>query len=179
MDQAPAATSARCLTALALGSNVGGREAFLAMARTYLCAGRLVRILSASSLYETEPVECRPQRWFINQALWVDTELPPPLLLSHCQRVETLLGRRRAERHGPRTLDIDILFCGALVIQTPVLTLPHPALPNRRSILQPLAELAMPWRHPLLGGDIPALLSTCRDRARTVLVLPELEGSRS
>jgi 2-amino-4-hydroxy-6-hydroxymethyldihydropteridine diphosphokinase len=162
--------------AVALGSNLGDRAAFMAMARVYLGAGRLVHILKASSLYETEPVESGPQRWFLNQALWVETDLPPALLLSHCKRVENLLGRKRSEPHGPRNMDIDILFSGSLVISTPLLTLPHPALPRRRSILQPLAELGIPWRHPSLGADVPSLLNSCKDRSRVSLFLPELAG---
>ncbi len=168
----PRSTPPRSCTALSLGSNLGNRESLLAMARAYLGAGRLVRILKASSLYETEPVECRPQPWFLNQCLWVETDLPPALLLSHCQRVEAMLGRRRSVPHGPRTVDIDILFCGSLAIQTPNLTLPHQALPNRRSILAPLAELGIPWRHPTLGMDVSSLLASCRDLSRVALVVP-------
>jgi 2-amino-4-hydroxy-6-hydroxymethyldihydropteridine diphosphokinase len=160
--------------ALSLGSNVGDRATFLSLARAYLGADRLVRILKSSSVYETEPVECPPQRWFLNQVLWVDTELPPALLLSHCKRVETVLGRRRTTWHGPRTLDVDVLFVGSLVVRTPLLTLPHPAIPQRRSILTPLVELGLPWVHPVLGADAGTLLQRCRDRSRVVLVVPEI-----
>ena len=162
--------------ALALGSNLGHREEMLSMAKARLCAGWRVRILRASSIYETQPVECRTQPWFLNQVLWVETDFPPVMLLSHCQGVEAALGRRRAECRGPRTMDIDILFYEDRVITTPVLTLPHPALARRRSILQPLAELGIAWRHPTLNADIAGLLAACSDQGRVALVLPGVSG---
>lgn len=158
--------------ALSLGSNMGDRARYLALARERLAAGGLVRILQASSLYETEPFRCLPQRWFLNQMLWVETGLSPELLLSFCQRVEHILGRRRVGWHAPRTVDIDILLFGGLAVRLPRLTLPHPALPFRRSILQPLAELEFTWRHPVLGLEIPSLLARCPDPSRVVLVAP-------
>ncbi len=75
-----------------------------------------------------------------------------------------------SEWHGPRTLDMDILFVGGLCIKTPVLTLPHPAIPRRRSILLPLAELGTGWRHPVLGAEVPELLARCPDHSRVVKV---------
>ncbi len=160
--------------ALSLGSTVGDRATFLSLARNYLGTDNLVRILKSSSIYETEPVEAPPQRWFLNQVLWVDTDLPPAMLLSHCKRVETMLGRRRTTWHGPRTIDIDMLFVGSLVLRTPLLTLPHPAIPNRRSILTPLVEMRLPWVHPVLNADAGTLLQRCPDRSRVVLVVPEV-----
>ncbi len=160
--------------ALSLGSNLGDRQGALALARYALCAAGTVRILKASSIYETEPVECPPQPWFLNQVLWVATDLTPGLLLAHCQGVESRLGRVRSVPKGPRTIDVDLLFYGGLVIKTPVLTLPHPALPRRRSILQPLAELGIPWRHPVLGADAGLMLESCRDAGRVALFVPEV-----
>lgn len=157
--------------ALSLGSNLGNRASYLALAREHLAAGGVVKIIRTSSLYETEPVHCRPQGWFLNQALWVETALPPWMLLSFCQRVERFLGRRRVGWHEPRTVDIDILLFGDLVLRSPALTLPHPALPLRRSILQPLAELGMEWRHPLLGADVPTLLVQRPDKSRVMLAM--------
>lgn len=158
--------------ALALGSNLGNREATLAMARYALCAGGAMRILKASSLYETEPVDCGPQPWYLNQVLWVASDLPPALLLAWCQQVEARMGRRRSSPKAPRSLDVDLLFYGALVVRTPLLTLPHPALPVRRCVLVPLAELGIPWRHPLLGMDAGLMLRACKDPACVALVVP-------
>lgn len=165
----PFATPCRFPVALSLGSNLGDRASYLVLARECLAAGGLVRILQASSLYETEPVHCLPQRWFFNQVLRVETGLSPELLLSFCQRVEYFLGRRRVGWHEPRTVDIDILLFGGLAVRSHRLTLPHPALPFRRSVLQPLAELGFAWRHPLLGLDVPDLLARCPDPSRVAL----------
>jgi 2-amino-4-hydroxy-6-hydroxymethyldihydropteridine diphosphokinase len=158
--------------ALSLGSNLGNREATLAMARYALGAGGALKILKASSVYETQPVDCSPQPWFLNQVLWVASDLPPALLLAFCQRVETRLGRHRSLPRSPRTLDVDLLFYGDLVVRTPVLTLPHPALHMRRCVLVPLAELGMPWRHPLLGLDAGLMLRACSDPGAVALVVP-------
>lgn len=165
----------RPLVALSLGSNQGNREATLALARRWLSIRGALSILKESSLYHTEPVDCPPQPWFLNQVLWVAPALPPALLLAHCRDVEARLGRHRRVPKGPRSLDVDILFYGDLVIRTPLLTLPHPALPRRRSILLPLAELAMPWRHPQLGISVPEMLRRCADPGRVALFLPELD----
>lgn len=168
----PCADPLRTPVVLSLGSNVGNRLGYLESARAYLVAGGVLRISNASSLYETEPVECQSQPWFLNQAVLVETDLPPLLLLSFCQRVESLLGRRRPAWHGPRTVDIDILLVGGLCVKTPALILPHPAIPCRRSILLPLAELATGWRHPVLGADVPGLLAHCPDHSRVIRVVP-------
>ena len=152
--------------ALSLGSNAGDREALLREARALLGGPGPARIVAASPVYETEPVECRPQRWFLNQVLLVEAGVSPDMLLGFCQRVEDYLGRHRRERHGPRTMDVDILFWGGLVIRTPGLTLPHGALRRRRSLLVPLAGLGLRWVHPVLGCDVPTMLKHCRDASR-------------
>ncbi len=162
--------------ALFLGSNLGNRQATLAMARYALGATGAMKILRASSVYETEPVDCAPQPWYLNQALWVASDLPPALLLAWCQGVESRLGRHRGLPRGPRTLDVDLLFYGDLVVRTPLLTLPHPALHKRRCVLVPLAELETPWRHPLLGLDAGCMLRACKDPGAVALVVPGVSG---
>jgi 2-amino-4-hydroxy-6-hydroxymethyldihydropteridine diphosphokinase len=164
----------RPLVALSLGANLGDRETSLAVARYLLAAGGALHILKASSLYETEPVQCPPQPWFLNQVLWVTTALPPALLLSMCQDVERRLGRHRRTPKGARTIDVDLLFYGNTVVRTAVLELPHPALALRRSALVPLVELGVPWRHPTLGLTPPELLARCPDPGRVVMVIPEI-----
>jgi 2-amino-4-hydroxy-6-hydroxymethyldihydropteridine diphosphokinase len=160
---------------LLMGSNVGDRQATLAVARNYLEAGGLLRVARASSTYETEPVDAPKQRWFLNQALLVHTALEPGMLLSHCRSVEDRLGRRRNVPKGPRTLDVDILLYGSRVIDTPLLTLPHPATATRRCALVPLLELDTGWVHPKLNGDVRELLRACRDASAVRLILPELQ----
>ena len=168
----PCADPLRTPVVLSLGSNLGNRFAHLESARAFLSVGGVVRVRRASSLYDTEPVECRSQPWFLNQAVLVETDLPPLLLLSFCQRVESLLGRRRSEWHGPRTVDVDILLFGSMTVRSSLLTLPHKGLPFRRSILAPLEELGLQWRHPVLGADVPGLLAHCPDHSRVIRVAP-------
>jgi len=166
----------RPLVALSLGSNLGTREAALSVARLLLTAGGAVRILKASSLYETEPVECPPQPWFLNQVLWISTGLPPAMLLARCLDVERHLGRHRRRPREARTLDVDLLFYGDLVVETPLLLLPHPALVRRRSVLVPLVELGIPWRHPRLGLTPAQMLNRCTAPGRVAMVVPEMSS---
>jgi 2-amino-4-hydroxy-6-hydroxymethyldihydropteridine diphosphokinase len=148
--------------AVLLGSNLGDREWYLRRAREILDAAGF-RVGASSDLYETQPVECGPQAPYLNQVLVGTVRVPAGLLLALCQRVEREAGRRSRQRHGPRTLDIDLLLCGNIAISTPGLMLPHPAIPRRRSILTPLADVAPWWRHPQLGKNVLELLAECKD----------------
>ncbi len=150
---------------LALGSNLGDREATLAAALEALPGVRAVR---KSSLYETEPVGGPPQPEYLNQVVAGETALPPEELLPACLAVEARFGRERRVRGGPRTLDIDILFYGDVVRESPRLTLPHPRLHQRRFVLVPLAEIAPGLVHPRLGLSVRELLVRCEDRSRVL-----------
>jgi 2-amino-4-hydroxy-6-hydroxymethyldihydropteridine diphosphokinase len=145
------------LVYLSLGSNVGNREHNLAQAIERLA--RLGDVVSVSSFYETEPVGFTHQPWFLNCAVALETEKMPQQLLSAALRIEKDLGRHRetAQPKGPRTIDIDILLFGNSVIDTPALTVPHPALHERRFVLEPLAEIAPDLRHPILKKTIREL----------------------
>ena len=135
---------------LSLGSNLGDREANLLKALECLeSAG--VRVLRRSSIYETEPQELREQPWFLNQVVEVGTTLSPVELLARTREIERELGRERVVAKGPRTIDIDILFYGDLILATTELQIPHPRLAERRFVLEPLAELAPELRHPKTG----------------------------
>jgi 2-amino-4-hydroxy-6-hydroxymethyldihydropteridine diphosphokinase len=142
---------------LGLGSNIGDREAMLQAA-----LGRLhqdeVRVLRLSSVYETEPMDVRDQRWFLNLVAEAQTDLFPMQLLARIEKVEQRLGRRRVLAKGPRTIDIDILFYGNFVIRTPRLVIPHERFAERRFVLAPLAELAPDMRDPLSRRSIRELL---------------------
>jgi len=151
-------------TYLSLGSNLGDREANLKDARERLASAD-VRILRVSSIYETEPRDFAGQPWFLNQVIEAETSLFPRQLLSHVQRVERALGRKRAAPKGPRTIDLDILLFGEAVVATPDLEIPHPRLHTRRFVLEPLAELAPDIRHPRTRRTVREMLADVKDQA--------------
>jgi 2-amino-4-hydroxy-6-hydroxymethyldihydropteridine diphosphokinase len=153
---------AKTLAYLLLGSNLGDRVAHLAQARRDLAA-TAGHIVAASALYETAAWGLEDQPAFLNQVLAIETELTAPALLATCLAAEQLQQRERLMRWAARTLDVDILLFSHEIIDTPSLTVPHPALPGRRFALVPLAELAPQLMHPVLHRTIIELLATCPD----------------
>src|SRR4029077_4811582 len=140
---------------LSLGSNVGDREGNLRAAVELLQTIGTVSALS--SLYETEPVEFTEQPWILNCPAILETEKMPRQLLKALLDVERDMGRRRVQNKGPRTIDIDILLFGGSVVKTKGLTIPHPALHQRRFVLEPLTEIAPDVSHPVLKKTIREL----------------------
>ena len=142
---------------LGLGSNVGNREEMLQTAIDRLHSADL-RIERVSSVYESEPQGRRNQRWFLNLVVDARTDLFPRQLLGRISRIEQQLGRRRMLANGPRTIDIDILFFGGFIVETPELTIPHPRLAERRFVLAPMVELAPELRDPVTRRTMRELL---------------------
>jgi len=142
---------------LGLGSNVGAREEMLQTAIDRLQSPEL-RIVRASSIYETEPQGRRNQRWFLNLVVEAETDLFPRQLLGRIAKIEQELGRRRMMANGPRTIDIDILFYGNFVVETPELKIPHPRFAERRFVLAPMMELAPELRDPVSRRTMRELL---------------------
>ncbi|HTA49849.1 MAG TPA: 2-amino-4-hydroxy-6-hydroxymethyldihydropteridine diphosphokinase [Verrucomicrobiae bacterium] len=144
------------LVYLSLGSNVGDRERQLRDARARL--GAIGRVVATSSVYETEPVEFTQQPWFLNCALALETSKTPQELIAAILGIEEEMGRRRIQKKGPRSIDIDILLFDARVVDSTDLAIPHPALHQRRFVLEPLAEIAPEVFHPVLKKTVRELL---------------------
>jgi 2-amino-4-hydroxy-6-hydroxymethyldihydropteridine diphosphokinase len=142
---------------LALGSNVGDREANLREAVERLDCDQ-IHITRRSSLYETAPQELLDQPWFLNAVIEIETGLFPAQLLARVRSIEREMGRRRVTPKGPRNIDIDILFYGRAVIASPELEVPHPRIAQRRFVLEPLAEIAPDFRHPQTGRTANEML---------------------
>jgi 2-amino-4-hydroxy-6-hydroxymethyldihydropteridine diphosphokinase len=143
------------LVYLSLGSNVGDRAENLRAAIDRLRA--FGEVVAVSSFYETEPVEFTAQPWFLNCAVKLKTEQTPRQLLAGVLEIEKQLGRQRTQEKGPRIIDLDILLFGNSIVDDPGLTIPHPAMHERRFVLEPLAEIAPDALHPVLKRIIREL----------------------
>jgi 2-amino-4-hydroxy-6-hydroxymethyldihydropteridine diphosphokinase len=147
--------------ALALGSNLGDRLASLRAAVASIAP--YVTVAAASQVYETAPAYIAEQPSFFNAAVIGETRLEPLALLKALKELEQKLGRRPSFRNGPRVLDIDILFQGDRVMESPELTLPHPQLAARAFVLRPLADIAPGWKHPLDNLTVAEMLARVPD----------------
>jgi len=143
--------------ALALGSNLGAREANLVGAIT--CLLPLLDNIRLAAPFESRPQPPQPHPDYLNTALVGDCNLLPEALLAETKRIERALGRVRAPRNAPRIIDIDLLLFGSLTLGDPELTIPHPRLRERHFVLAPLASVAADWRVPPDGRTVSELLA--------------------
>ena len=127
---------------LALGSNLGERAQYLQAAVDALVREPDVTIVAISGIYETEPVGGPEQGRYLNAVVALDTVLTPRELLALAQRLEAGAARVRAQRWGPRTLDVDVLLVGDFVVSEPDLVVPHPRMWERGFVLSPLHDVA-------------------------------------
>ncbi len=142
---------------LSLGSNLGDRAANLRAAVAQLdAAGRL---LAVSALYETQPLDVPDQPWFLNCVAAIETDKTPRELLQLALRIEATMGRLRLRDKSARNIDIDVVLFGDRIVDEPGLKIPHPAMHQRRFVLEPLVEIAPEARHPELGKSARELLA--------------------
>ncbi len=148
---------------LLLGSNLGNREQNLRLAREqiFIQLGPLQR---ASSVYHTEAWQMSDAPTFLNQVLLIDSSAPPLIALDKILSIEKSLGRTREQGYQNRTIDIDILYYGELIIDLPQLIVPHPKISERRFVLEPLTEIAPEFVHPVLQKTSKYLLDQCTDQ---------------
>lgn len=155
---------------LGLGSNMGDPVSHCRTAADLISRINGVRIVGESSLYRTEPLGFKEQRWFVNAAVEIRTTLSPPNLLIALQDTERAMGRERRnqERWGPRLIDIDILLYDQEIVEDEGLIIPHPEMHRRRFVLAPLAEIAPYMIHPQFGVTVKGLLERLEDKNKVI-----------
>ena len=163
---------------LGLGSNLGDRVGYIQQAVQFLKDSDNIDVILCSSLYETEPVGLQSEKWFVNAVVEIMTELDPEELLERCMSIESMLGRVRDPDIGnpayqSRTIDIDVLFYGDMIISTDTIQVPHPRVHERAYALVPLLEISPAFVHPTMSMTV--------SQVHTMLLDPEevyLYGTR-
>lgn len=133
---------------IALGSNLGNRIENLNAAVRAIARLSEVKIIKASSVYETEPVGCEECDKYYNAAILVETSASPALLLGECLGIESAMGRHRKKRNEPRIIDLDLILYDGFKSESYELTLPHPRILERAFVMAPLLELYPSGRAP-------------------------------
>ncbi len=155
---------------LGLGSNKGDRSENLKNAIDAISEA-IGEIEKASSVFKTAAWGVKEQDDFYNQVISLHTSLDPVQLLQKCQKIESDLGRTKAEKWGPRIIDIDILFFNAEIINNTFLSIPHPFLHKRNFVLFPLAQIAANFVHPGFNKNITELLEESQDELKVEEVI--------
>jgi len=158
---------------ISIGSNMGDSLNNCRHAIEALCVDGHVRLISQSPFYRTQPVDFRPQEWFVNVAVKVATKLTPRELLHKLKGIESSFGRgSNSIRFGPRVLDMDIILYGDLIVDTPELIIPHPRMHKRRFVLQPICDIEPSVVHPGFGEPVLALLNKIVETDQAVIRCP-------
>jgi len=147
---------------LLLGSNLGNRQQYLQQA-IELISTQIAPVKNTSSIYQTQSWGKTDAPDYLNQVVMLETEIPASELLRKILDIELMLGRRREEKWGSRTIDIDILFYGDEIIDDENLQVPHPELHKRRFTLEPLEEIAPGLVHPVLKKTILDVKNELKD----------------
>lgn len=150
---------------LCLGANSKNRLTTVQQAVSLLSLAENIKLIRASALYETEPWGVKDQNWFLNMVVEIKTDLSAQDLLLKCLSIEKMLGRDRSreQRWGERPVDIDIIFYDNQIINTGILTVPHPRMHERAFVLVPLLELIPDFVHPVLKKSVSELYDELDD----------------
>jgi len=164
-------SAAAVIAYVGLGANLGDRRATIERAVRSLAEIKGVTLVEQSPLYETapvgtDPVGGRPQPNYLNGVVKIECRLSARELHDELQRIEASLGRTRAGRNEPRTIDLDLLLFGDRVLDEEALTVPHPRMHERWFVLKPLVDVAPDVRHPVLGLTAKELLEKVESDAR-------------
>ncbi|MAX68101.1 MAG: 2-amino-4-hydroxy-6-hydroxymethyldihydropteridine diphosphokinase [Flavobacteriales bacterium] len=150
-----------------LGSNIGERESFITKSM-HKVECNIGKIITASSIFETTAWGNENQNNFLNSVIEIKTPFDAFTVLQKSQEIENNLGRKRSDKWGERTIDIDILFYNNKIINTKELIIPHPLIQKRKFVLVPLSEIAPNYKHPILKKNISNLLSECKDTQKVL-----------
>lgn len=153
---------------LHLGSNVGEKHTHLSNALLLLELA-VGKILKKSRVYETEAWGNKNQDSFLNQAIKIETRFSPEQILVSIHHIEKKLGRKREIKWGPRIIDIDILFYDDLIVDSEDLVIPHPFINERNFVLEPLAEIAPEFVHPITRKTVKDHFESCLDHKKVKL----------
>ena len=155
---------------LCLGGNVGDTRNYLQNA-VAMIGRRVGRVVSQSAVYQSEPWGFSAEQMFLNQIVVVETALEPQMVLERCLQIETELGRTRSGNgYEPRVIDIDIIFFGSRIIDSPNLKVPHPLMHQRNFVLKPLCEIASDFVHPVFGSTVKQLTAICDDKSEVAAI---------
>jgi len=148
---------------VSIGSNMGKREKYI---REAILRLKYFGKIKCSSIYETAPWGKLNQPDFLNLVCMVETEQNISEIFSFIKSIENDLGRKRIEKWGKRTIDIDILFYGNVIIESEDLVIPHPYITERKFVLVPLNEIAPNFVHPVMKKTVKQMLNECKDKGK-------------
>ena len=148
---------------IGIGSNLGTPKENCTNAIKEISRTKDIKIIARSSFYKTEPIGEIQQNWFVNSVIKIETDLSPTDLLSTLLDIESVMGRVRKEKWGPRLIDLDLLFYDNIVFKKKGISLPHPEIQKRKFVLTPMSEISENFIHPVLKKTIKTLLQESLD----------------